>query len=269
LTSSEAARRLRERGSNEIRREAPTSRLTLWARQLASPVVWLPLGATAASAALRDFADAGAIGVIVLVNAFIGVLQERRAERAVEALRSVTTPRARVVRDGRHVIAPATTVVPGDLLVLEAGDVVAADARLVIAHALSANEATLTDESLPALKAARPVGADAPLGERHDTVFMGTSIATGSGTAAVVAFAARSQTRLLWEVGVSTNLSLLGVVVFSTLVQLAIHYVLALQLPFEAAARSPFDLALVVGMALVPVSLVELAKLPPRFRHAS
>jgi Ca2+-transporting ATPase len=83
------------------------------------------------------------------------------------------------------------------------------------------------------------------------------------------ALAARSPSRLLWEIGISTNLALLGVVVCSALVQLAIHYVLALQLPLEAAGRSPLDLVLIVGMALLPVSLVELAKLPPRFRHAS
>ena len=96
--------------------------------------------------------DAIAIGAIVLVNAAIGFFQEHRAERAVMALRSMTAPRARVMRDGHSVMLPADVVVPGDLLVLEAGDVAAADARLHTAHALTTNEAPLTGESAPVAK---------------------------------------------------------------------------------------------------------------------
>jgi len=98
---------------------------------------------------LGEVLDSVAIGLIVIVNATIGFLQEHRADRAVLVLRSMTAQRARVRRDGRSVIVPASDVVPGDVLVLEAGDVVAADARLLTSHHLSTNEAALTGESTP------------------------------------------------------------------------------------------------------------------------
>ena len=186
LSSTEAQRRLAEFGPNEIRREQNTTPFTLLARQFASPVIWLLLGASVLSAALGEWLDASAIGAIVIINAVIGFLQEHRAERAVMALRSMTAPRARVMRDGHGVMVAADTIVPGDLLVLEAGDVPAADARLHTAHALTTNEAPLTGESTPVEKQTVPTTPDTPLAERHDFVFMGTSIATGTGLAEVV-----------------------------------------------------------------------------------
>jgi Ca2+-transporting ATPase len=157
------------------------------AAQFASPLIWLLLAATALSAFLGEIPDAVAIGVIVVVNALVGFFQEYRAERALLALRSLTAPRARVLRDRRQATVPAAEIVPGDLLLLEAGDIVAADSRLLEAHVLSTNEAALTGESAPAEKRAAPAPADAPLAERHDSVFMGTSVATGSGQAEVIA----------------------------------------------------------------------------------
>jgi len=151
----EAQRRLTEFGPNEIRREESQSALALFARQFASPVIWLLVGASVLSAALGELLDAGAIGAIVIVNAVIGFLQEHRAERAVMALRSMTAPRARVMRDGHSVMIPADAIVPGDFLVLEAGDVAAADARVHTAHALTTNEAPLTGESTPVLEILR------------------------------------------------------------------------------------------------------------------
>jgi len=187
LSSTEAQRRLAEFGPNEIRREQKTTHLTLLARQFASPVIWLLLGASVLSAALGERLDALAIGTIVVLNAVIGFLQEHRAESAVMALRSMTAPRARVMRDGHSVMMPANGIVPGDFLMLEAGDVAAADARLRTAHALTTNEAPLTGESTPVEKTTAPTGPDTPLAERHDFVFMGTSVATGTGLAEVVA----------------------------------------------------------------------------------
>jgi len=193
LSSAEAARRLTEFGPNEIRREQASTPLTTLARQFTSPVIWLLLGASALSAALGELLDATAIAAIVILNALIGFLQEHRAERAVMALRSMTAPRARVVRDGHSMVVPAHAVVPGDLLVLEAGDVAAADARLRTAHALTSNEAPLTGESTPVDKRTTPTTPDTPLAERHDCVFMGTSIATGTGLAEVEATGMRTE----------------------------------------------------------------------------
>src|SRR5512145_730245 len=125
LTSSEAAQRLQQFGPNEIQRQQIQSPWLLFATQFRSPVVWLLFGACVVSAALGEVADAVAIGAIVLINGVIGFFQEYRAERAVLALRSMTAPRARLLRDGRAVESPAAQVVPGDMLVIEAGDVVA------------------------------------------------------------------------------------------------------------------------------------------------
>jgi Ca2+-transporting ATPase len=155
--------------------------------QFASPVIWLLLGACVVSGALGEVADAIAIGAIVVINSLVGFFQEYRAEHAVLALRSLTAPRARVLRDGHSSMIAAAEVVPGDLLMLEAGDIVAADAQLLEAHALLTNEATLTGESTPAEKSTQPVPAQASLADRHDCVFMGTSVANGSGQALVTA----------------------------------------------------------------------------------
>lgn len=193
LSTAEAQRRLTQAGPNEITREASKSHWRLLATQFTSPVVLLLLGACLLSASLGEVADASAIGSIVIINALVGFFQEYRAERAVLALRSMTAPRARVVRDGRMQVISAVDVVPGDLLMLESGDIVAADARLNEANVLSTLEGPLTGESTPVAKQTEPAVPDAPLAERHDHVFMGTSVATGTGLAVVTATGMRSE----------------------------------------------------------------------------
>lgn len=187
LSASEAGARLAQYGSNEIRHTKTVSPWVLFAEQFKSPVVWLLLGACVISAALGEVTDAIAIASIVVVNACVGFFQEYRAEQAVNALRSMTAPRARVMRDAKMMVIPASEVVPGDILLMEAGDVVAADARLLEAFALSVNEAALTGESVPAEKRVGEVSADAPLAERYDRVYLGTAVANGTAVAKVTA----------------------------------------------------------------------------------
>jgi P-type Ca2+ transporter type 2C len=187
LTSDEAARRRAAYGRNEIQREEATPAWAILARQFKSPIIWLLFGACVLSAALRVAADAIAIGAIVVVNAFVGFFQEHRAERAVLALRSMTAPKARVVRDGRSELIAASEVVVGDLLLLEAGDIVAADAQIREAHLLTTNEAPLTGESAPVEKTAAKTADGVALAERVDRVFMGTTVANGTGSAQVLA----------------------------------------------------------------------------------
>ena len=145
------------------------------------------IGAALVSAALGEVVDGIAILAIVVLNAVIGFFQEYRAEQAVVALARLTAPRARVVRDGHAEVIAATEVVRGDILLLDAGDLVAADARLVEASALRTNEAPLTGESQPVEKQTDVCHPETPLAERHNMVFLGTSIAGGSGRALVVA----------------------------------------------------------------------------------
>lgn len=193
LSSSEAERRLSAYGPNLLESTRDISLFTLLTRQFQSPVIGLLFIAAVVSAALGEWLDAIAIGVIVIVNALIGFVQEYRADQAVLALRSLTSPRARVVRDGRSLMVEASTVVPGDLIILEPGDVVPADARLYSADGLTTNEAPLTGESVPAEKLVTPSADDAPLAERHDFVFMGSSVATGTAKAIVVSTGMRTE----------------------------------------------------------------------------
>ena len=195
LSSSEAARLLLEHGRNELPREPEPSRLRVFARQFRSPLIALLAGAAVVAFLASGPADAAAIVGVLLLNAMVGYAQEAKAARAMNALRALHAPRARVLRDGRQATVAAAEVVPGDVLLLEPGDVVAADARLVQAHALRAIEAALTGESVPAGKRVGGVAEDAPLAERADRVFLGTSIAAGTGTAVVTA------TGLATEVG--------------------------------------------------------------------
>ena len=193
LTTQEAVRRLAEAGPNELREDPGPSPASILAAQGRNPMVALLLVASVLAAAVGEGTDAIAIGTIVLLNAVVGFVQEFRAEKALRALRSMTGPRARVVRDGQSVMVAAREVVPGDVLVLEAGDLVAADARLLEAHYLRTNEAALTGESLPVSKSLDGTGAHAPLAERRDRVFLGTSVATGTGRAEVVATGMRTE----------------------------------------------------------------------------
>jgi Ca2+-transporting ATPase len=187
LTSAEASARLDATGPNVVTREEASSALSVLLHQFASPLVWLLFVAAVVSARFGDLADGIAIGAIVALNTLVGFLQEYRAERAVAALRGLSAPRARVLRDGHAVEIPAAEVVPGDALLLEGGDVVAADARVVEAHSLLAKEAMLTGESVPVEKTTVPAPKEAPLAERRDSVFMGTAIVRGSGRAVVAA----------------------------------------------------------------------------------
>jgi Ca2+-transporting ATPase len=193
LTAAGAVQRLAEVGPNEIAQQRSRSPWAMLLGQFASPLIWLLMAACVVSGVVGDAIDAIAIGVILVLNALVGFFQEYRAEQAISALREMTAPEARVIRDGQAALVPARQVVPGDLLLLEPGDVVAADARLVEAHALTTNEAALTGESLPVDKSTTPARPDAPLAERHDSVFMGTSVATGTARAQVVATGMRTE----------------------------------------------------------------------------
>lgn len=187
LSGIDASRLLAEHGANEITREKSTPAWVLLVHQFKSPLVIILIFACGISALLGEQVEAIAIGAILVINALIGFFQEYRAETAIAALREMTAPRAKVVRDGRQTDILARDVVPGDLLVLEAGDIVAADAEIFDAARLQLNEAVLTGESLPVRKAAAGADASHDLAERDGEVFMGTAVATGTATARVCA----------------------------------------------------------------------------------
>jgi Ca2+-transporting ATPase len=185
LDDASAEQRLRQHGRNELRSRGATPWWTLFVRQLQSPLVLLLIAGAVVSGVLGAIADAVAILAIVSVNAVVGYVQERRAERAMGSIRSLTARRAVVVREGRARRIPAAEVVPEDLMMLEAGDVVAADAQLLRANDLRVDEAVLTGESAAVRKSTEATSVDAPVADRHDRVFMGTTVTRGSGFARV------------------------------------------------------------------------------------
>jgi Ca2+-transporting ATPase len=188
LSAGEAARRLAAHGPNLLAEAPVPPRWHAFVRQFRELVIGILIVAAALAAALGDWADATVIAAIVLVNAVVGFLQEDRARRALAALEKLAAPQARVVRDGLSRLVPAQDIVPGDLVELEPGARVPADARLVVAFGLLVQEAALTGESVPVTK--EPVvglAAVTPPAERRSMVHAGTVVAAGRGAAIIVA----------------------------------------------------------------------------------
>src|SRR5262249_52640328 len=150
----EAERRRAESGPNELPEASPPSPVTLFLSQFTNVIVWVLIGAAVISGLLEDWIDAAAIVTIVFLNGLLGFVQEFRAEGSLAALRNMSVAMAGVARDGVLRIVPARELVPGDVIVLEAGDRVPADARLIYATNFQSQEASLTGESTPIQKSA-------------------------------------------------------------------------------------------------------------------
>ncbi|MDH5740113.1 MAG: cation-translocating P-type ATPase [Nitrospira sp.] len=188
LTAEEARRRLDSQGANELPESPPPSLLSLFLSQFTSVIVWVLIGAAIISGLLEDWLDAAAILTIVLLNGVLGFVQEFRAERSLAALRKMSVATARVVRDGTLRVIPAREVASGDVVLLEAGDRIPADARLVYTTNFHTQEASLTGESTPVEKSADAIDRpDVPLADRSNMVFMGTVAVSGKARALVTA----------------------------------------------------------------------------------
>ena len=187
LGTAEAGRRLRRFGANALAEAAPPTFGALYVRQLATGMTVFLGGAAVVSLAISEPLSAVLIGGVVLVNAGLGAFQEMRAEQAVAALRSYAAPTAHSRRDGDLQEVPATQLVPGDVILLRAGDTVPADARLIESYELEVEEAVLTGESHPVQKAVSAVPVHADLGDRVSMVYMGSAVADGRARAIVVA----------------------------------------------------------------------------------
>ncbi|MER2598845.1 MAG: cation-translocating P-type ATPase [Caldilineales bacterium] len=198
LTSEEAALRLEHYGRNELREKPRPTFLQLVIAQLNNFIVILLIAASVISALLGDWLEAGVIMLIVVLNAILGVVQESRAEEALAALKKMAAPESQVLRNGQHVSVPASELVPGDIVFLEAGNFVPADMRLIEAVNLRVEEAALTGESVPVQKnAALLLDADATLGDRKNSVFMGTVVNYGRGRGVVVDTGMKTQLGLI------------------------------------------------------------------------
>ena len=198
LTSAETVERLAQYGPNQLT-EAPRPSFwrLLW-EQFNNFIVMLLIVASVISTLLGEWIDASAILSIVVLNAVLGIIQERRAEEALAALKKLAAPEAHVLRDGHHVTISSRELVPGDIVFLEAGNHVPADMRLLEAVNLQVEEAALTGESLPVQKnAALQLEKDIPLGDRRNTAFMGTLVTYGRGRGVVIATGMRTQLGLI------------------------------------------------------------------------
>lgn len=194
LTSQEAEKRLASNGKNKLKEPEKDSLLKRFLSQLADPMIIILLAAAAISAVTaiigdESFADVFIILFVVVVNGILGVLQESKAEKAIEALKEMSAATSKVYRDGHMSIVHSEDLVVGDVIILEAGDAVPADARIIESVSMQSEESALTGESVPVNKtsAALPESENIPLGDRTNMVFSGSTIVYGRGTAVVTA----------------------------------------------------------------------------------
>ena len=193
LTTPEAARRLAEHGPNrlpEVRARGPLLRFLF---QFHNVLIYVLIGAALVTGALQHWVDTGVILAVVLANAVIGFIQEGKAETAMAAIRGMLAPKAAVLRDGHRMTTDGVGLVPGDIVLLEAGDKVPADLRVLEARGLTAQEAILTGESVPVEKGQAPVAPDAALGDRRSMLWSGTLVTQGTARGLVVATGARTE----------------------------------------------------------------------------
>lgn len=211
LSSSEAVARLAAQGPNELQDKPRVPAWRMLLRQFSDFMVLVLMSAAFVSFLTGEGADTAIILVIVVLNAILGFFQEYRAERAMEALHRLSAPQAHVLRDGTACVVPASELVTGDMVLLEPGNAVPADLRLVEAHALRTDESSLTGESATVVKQTGPLrGVDVPVADRVNMAFKGTSVTHGRGRGVVVATGMRTElgaiAGLLQQDGSSTPL---------------------------------------------------------------
>ncbi len=197
LSSAEARKRLEAHGKNKLKEPAKESLIKRFFGQMADPMIIILLAAAAISGVLavmqgESFADVIIILAVVVVNAVLGVYQENKAEKAIEALQEMSAATSKVLRDGKLVTIHSEELVPGDVILLEAGDAIPADGRLLTSASLKIEEAALTGESVPVLKFIDAINLvdetkDVTLGDRKNMVYMGSTVVYGRGTAVITA----------------------------------------------------------------------------------
>jgi len=186
LTGEAVRERLETYGPNRLAPPPPRSPFKRFLLQFHDVLIYVLLGAATITALMADWIDAWVIFGVVFINALIGFVQEGKAEKAVDAIRSILTHEAMVLRDGRKITVKVEDIVPGDVVFLHSGDKVPADLRLFQVKDLQVEEAALTGESVPVEKGTDPVTADAPLGDRSSMAFSGTLVSHGLGSGVVV-----------------------------------------------------------------------------------
>lgn len=193
LSAADAAGRLARHGPNALPAPSHVTLPTIVLHQLLSPLIYILLAAAAVALALQDYVDAGFILLVVGVNAALGAFQEFKAERSAESLQSLLKVQARVRRDGVERQLPADDLVPGDLVLLESGNRVPADLRLLQVRDLAVDEAFLTGESVAVAKSTNPLDAGASVADRRNLAYAGATVVTGRGAGVVIATGGRTE----------------------------------------------------------------------------
>jgi Ca2+-transporting ATPase len=193
LSADEALKRRAAHGANELVSKPPISPFTIFIDQFKNILVLILILAVILSAAVGEWVDALIILIIVVFCAVLGFVQEYRAEKAIEALKRMLAPTVTLLRDGEVVRIESRDVVPGDIVQLEAGDRIPADARVIEAHLLKCDEASLTGESLPVAKQTRSLEPSVAVSDRRNMVFTGTTVTYGRGKAVVTATAMETE----------------------------------------------------------------------------
>jgi len=193
LASSEAAARLETHGPNRLPQPPRQNVVLRFLAHFHNILIYVLIGSAVITMAMQHFVDMAVILAVVIANAVIGFIQEGRAEKAMESIRGMLAPHAAVLRDGERKSIPAEELVPGDIVLLEAGDKVPADLRLIRASGLQIQEAILTGESVPSDKSTAPVAQDAALGDRSSMAYSGTMVTAGQGRGLVVSTGAATE----------------------------------------------------------------------------
>lgn len=193
LSEAEAAERLKRHGPNRLPEPPQRSPVIRFLSHFHNVLIYVLLGAAVITASLGHFVDTGVILAVVIANAVIGFIQEGRAEQAMDAIRHMLTPKSSVLRDGKRRSIDSTSVVPGDIVLLEVGEKVPADLRLIEVSGLRIDEAILTGESVPVAKGTKPVSANAIIGDRSSMAFSGALVAGGAGRGVVMATGAATE----------------------------------------------------------------------------
>ncbi|TFH47355.1 MAG: cation-transporting P-type ATPase, partial [Lysobacterales bacterium] len=264
LSSEQAARRLAHYGPNRSRPPERPGPLLRFLRQFHNFLIYVLLASSAILAALEHWLDAAVVFGVTLINALIGFIQEGKTERAFESIQGLLAPTASVVRNGKRVSVPGDDLVPGDLIVLDAGDRVPADMRLLSANGVEIQEAVLTGESSPVEKDIRPVRDDAPVAEHSCMAYSGTLVTHGQGSGLIVATADATQigqvgsllaTVASRETPLLRQLSRFGRWLTGVIVVLAVATFAYGRLVHDFAAIDMFLAALGLAVAAIPEGL--------------
>lgn len=264
LSSEGAESRLKVYGLNQLHEEKPPGAISIFFGQFKSPIVWILIGAMLVSAFVKEFVDMYVIGAIVVLNAILGFVQEFRAEKSIEALKKMVSLKAKVLRDGREALIDATLVVPGDILLLETGDKIPADARIIESLNLKTEEAALTGESVPVRKDSKVIAEKVGVSDRRNMLFAGTVVAAGHAKAVVTATGMSTEfgkiARMIQEAKpestpLQKKLKLLGFQLGILVVVVCIFIFLAELIYFDQPWQTLFLTAVALAVAAIPEGL--------------